>query len=154
MSLEEAIKQKSFKNEYQKLAVNIAFTHFWISDKLRELLKSSEISIQQYNILRILRGQHPKVVNLNFLSERMLDKSSDASRLITRLCEKNLVSRVRCTEDRRLVRISITEGGLDLLGKLEYIDDYLTKLMQDIPLENIVETNNILDLIRENNHSS
>jgi DNA-binding MarR family transcriptional regulator len=148
MTLENDIKQKQFKNEYQKLAVNIAFTHYWISDKMREVLKPYDISIQQFNILRILRGQHPNFVNLNFLSERMLDKSSDASRLVTRLCEKNLVDRKRCPSDRRAVRIYITQEGLDLLANLDFIDDFLVEIMGNISLEKAVFTNEILNQIR------
>src|SRR5688500_16480790 len=105
MKLEEEIQQSRFRNEYHKVAINITFTHFWLMDQMRQMLKPYGISMQQFNILRILRGQHPKPATINLLKERMLDKSSDASRLVERLKKKGLVERVTCEKDRRSVDI-------------------------------------------------
>ncbi len=90
MKIEDEIKQDKFKSEYQKLAINLIFTGNWINSKNAELLKPYKLTSQQYNLLRILRGQYPKPVTVNLLIERMLDKMSNASRIVDRLVKKIL----------------------------------------------------------------
>ena len=119
MKLEQEIKQKKFKDEYQKASVNIPFTYFWVQDKLRDRLKPHDISLQQFNILRILRGQYPNPATINILKERMLDKSSDASRLVERLRIKGYIERMVSTKDRRSVDIRISETGLSMLATID-----------------------------------
>src|SRR5436190_10808285 len=119
MKLEEEIHQSKFRNQLHKLGVNISFTHFWLADKFKQELKQYGISLQQFNILRILRGQYPKPSTVSLLKERMLDKSSDASRLIERLRQKGYVQRHLCQSDRRSVDILITKKGLDVLEKID-----------------------------------
>ncbi|MGZ5244022.1 MAG: MarR family winged helix-turn-helix transcriptional regulator [Bacteroidia bacterium] len=148
MKLEDEIKQAKFKSVYAKLAVNISYTHFWVQDQMRQLLKIHQISLQQFNILRILRGQHPKPATINLLKERMLDKSSDASRLVERLRKKGLIERMVCEEDRRSVNIVITEKGLELLTKLESIDEMHSKIFDALSEEEATQLNNLLDKIR------
>lgn len=116
--IEEEIKQKKFENEFQKLTVNLLFTASWISSRSHQLFKPYDISLQQYNILRILRGQYPNPAPLKLLTERMIDKMSNTSRLVDKLVKKNLVERKICKDNRRQVDIQITQKGLDLLDEL------------------------------------
>src|ERR1700720_688188 len=111
MQLEQEIKQEKFKTEDEKLTVNLIFTHYWLLDKLKDRLRPYGISMQQYNVLRILRGQGSNPASINLLKERMLDKSSDASRLVERLRLKELVDRIICPNDRRAVEIRISTKG-------------------------------------------
>lgn len=148
MKLEDEIKQAKFKSVYAKLAVNISYTHFWVQDQLRQKLKVHQISLQQFNILRILRGQHPKPATINLLKERMLDKSSDASRLVERLRKKGLIERMICEEDRRSVNIVITDKGLQLLTNLESIDEMHSKIFSALSEEEVTQLNELLDKLR------
>ncbi|WP_245598568.1 MarR family transcriptional regulator [Sporocytophaga myxococcoides] len=101
MRLEDEIKQKEFRNEFQKTAVNIIFTFNWLDARTRNFMKDYDLTPQQFNILRILRGQYPNPSTINLLKERMLDKMSDASRLVERLRIKELLERSPSSEDRR-----------------------------------------------------
>ena len=119
MGIAEDIKQEKFKSEFSKAVVNILFTNSWIGQKNAQLFKSNGLTTPQFNILRILRGQHPKPATVNLLIERMLDKSSNASRIVDRLEEKGLVIRKQCSNDRRAVDVLISESGLELLQKMD-----------------------------------
>ena len=149
MKLEEEIVQSKFKNEFQKAMINILFTSNWISTKNACLLKPYGLTVQQYNILRILRGQYPKPATIRLLTERMLDKMSNASRLVEKLRVKGYVARETCSEDRRQVNVVITQQGLDLLKE---IDGRLDSLEQDnyrtITQEEAKELSRILDKLR------
>ncbi len=148
MSLEEDIKQKNFKNLYDKLAVNILYTHGWLFSKLSNHLKEYGITVSQYNVLRILRGQHPNTVTINLIRERMLDKMSDASRLVERLRQKGLLERAICEKDRRRADIIITQKGLDKLKELDHLDDELKKFFHEVSEDELQQANNLLDKIR------
>lgn len=117
MKLEEAIHQPKFKDEWHKAHVNVLFTAGWIRQTNSFVLKPFGISGPQFNILRILRGMHPKPASVKLLMERMLEKDSNASRLVDKLLEKGLVVRHSCPQDRRKVDVAITDVGLDLLEK-------------------------------------
>lgn len=148
MRLEEEIKQSKFKSEFQKLAVNIIYTHGWLMKKQSYFFDKYDLTPSQYNILRILRGQFPKPINVNLLKERMLDKMSDTSRLVERLRKKDLVDRKICKNDRRKADVIITEKGLDLLKQIDYLDDYFTHLFNNISEKEAVAVNEILDKMR------
>jgi DNA-binding MarR family transcriptional regulator len=149
MELEKEIQQSKFQNEYQKLLLNIIFTASWLNLRNTQRFKPYGISPQQYNILRILRGQHPKSATVTLLTERMLDKSSNASRLVEKLRVKQLLDRCECPEDRRAVNVKITEKGLALLQKLDQSDDDIRKDFTHISEEEAKLVNRILDGIRE-----
>lgn len=119
MKIEKEIYSTKFENNHQKVIVNLIYTYGWITDLLKQQLNKHKITLQQYNILRILRGQHPKPATINLLKERMLDKMSDASRIVERLVQKDLVKRCVSNKDRRAVDILITSKGLDILQKLD-----------------------------------
>lgn len=148
MKIEDEIKQDKFKSEYQKLAINLIFTGNWINSKNAELLKPYKLTSQQYNLLRILRGQYPKPVTVNLLIERMLDKMSNASRIVDRLVKKNLVLRKSCPEDRRRVDIVITDKGMKLLDKIDQDEDKWEKRFETLTAKEAIELNNFLDRLR------
>ena len=148
MSLEEDIKQKNFKNQYDKLAVNILYTHSWLFSKLSNFFKEHDITVPQYNVLRILRGQHPNTVTINLIKDRMLDKMSDASRLVERLRQKGLLERAICEEDRRRADIIITQKGLDKLKELDHLENELKHFFNGTSEEELEKLNNLLDKIR------
>lgn len=117
MKIEEAIKQKKFDSATQKAVVNLMYTASWMESMSAAALKPHGISIQQYNLLRILRGQYPNPASVGLLQERMLDRMSNASRLVEKLRLKKLVERRECPADRRQVDVLITPAGLELLEK-------------------------------------
>lgn len=119
MTLEEAIKQKHFPNEVEKAFVNVLYTANQFYGMHLQKLKVFGISPEQYNVLRILRGSHPKTLSLMEISSRMLDKNSNATRLVEKLRLKNLVTRNTCKVDRRQVDIGITQAGLALLERID-----------------------------------
>lgn len=149
MRLEEEIKQSHFKNEYQKLAVNIIYTHGWLMHKQSSFFDKFELTPSQYNILRILRGQYPNPLSVNLLKERMLDKMSDTSRLVERLRKKGLLERKICQNDRRKADVKITEKGLTLLKEADVLDNYFIELFSKITKDEAEMINSILDKIRD-----
>src|SRR5258708_7664949 len=109
----EEIRQKKFSSEYHKMALNIIYTGNWITSVNGDRLKKHKLTPPQFNILRILRGQHPNPATVNLLIERMLDKMSNASRLVDKLKEKGLVERKTSENDRRACDVMITKRGLN-----------------------------------------
>ncbi|MBK8663198.1 MAG: MarR family transcriptional regulator [Ignavibacteriales bacterium] len=148
MRLEDEIKQKKFKNEFQKAAVNLIYTTNWLEAKFAPLMREFGLTVQQFNILRILRGQHPTPATINLLKERMLDKMSDASRLVDRLLEKGYLSRQVCGKDRRRVDILITQSGLDLLEKIDVHEQKFYSELINLTSEEADLLNNLLDKFR------
>jgi DNA-binding MarR family transcriptional regulator len=148
MKLEEEIKQKTFRDEYEKLVVNVLFTGNWMYLVNTKSLKPSGLTLPQYNVLRILRGQHPKPATVNLLIERMLDKSSNASRIVDKLLKKKLVVRKVCKKDRRSVDVLITEKGLELLKQIDGFQDEWRKTFKKISKEEAKSLNNLLDKLR------
>jgi DNA-binding MarR family transcriptional regulator len=119
MRLEEEIKQEKFRTEFSKSIINLIYTSNYLHQLQLRWLKPHGLTIPQYNVLRILRGQYPKPSTVNLIIERMLDKSSNASRIVDKLESKSLVERKQCAEDRRAVDVYISQGGLDLLAQLD-----------------------------------
>ncbi len=148
MKLEEEIKQKKFFSEYQKLAVNIFFTHSWLVSLQRKLFDKNNITLAQYNILRILRGQKQNPVSVSLLKDRMIDKMCDVSRLIERLRTKGLVKRYACSEDRRKTNIIITKKGLLLLEKLDIKEKQFLNNLKTINKTEAKTLNTLLDKLR------
>lgn len=149
MKIEEAIKQKKFKSEYQKLFINIIYTANWLNNESFKTLKPFGISPQQYNVLRILKGQHPKAISVNSIIDRMLDKNSNASRLVDKLKQKELVERETCPEDRRQVDIKITNKGLALLESISKKMDDFINLKDAISVDEAEKINGFLDQLRK-----
>ena len=119
MEIGKEINSNKFENNHQKSIVNLIYTYGWITNLLKQRLNKYDITLQQFNVLRILRGQRPNPATINLIKERMLDKMSDASRIVDRLVQKELVDRTVNTNDRRAVDILITNKGIDILSKLD-----------------------------------
>src|SRR5215470_980818 len=117
MSLEEDINQHTFRSEYQKSALNLIYTFNWVNEKINKQFEPFEITQQQFNILRILRGAGEPLSTLQ-IRQRMLDKMSDTSRIVDRLIKKELVKKTVCKSDRRLVDVIISDKGRKLLERL------------------------------------
>src|SRR5690606_39086198 len=118
MSLENDIMQPKFRSSLQKAFLNIVFTSNWIMNRQLEFFKPYGLSPQQFNVLRILKGQHPQAVKINSIAERMLDRNSNTSRLVDKLLLKGYVERVVCPNDRRAVNVTITSEGIRVLEEV------------------------------------
>ena len=153
MSLEKEIHQREFRNEYQKVLVNIIHTNNYLVSKMNEVLKPYDITRQQYNVLRILRGRYPGHSTVLEIRERMLDKMSDASRIVERLRLKGLANREFGSKDKRSVEVTITQAGLTLLEQMEDNINTLEKLFRHLKLEEAVQLNESLDKIRVEKYS-
>lgn len=119
MRIEDEIKQSTFRDDFQKAYLNLVYTAGWLEVRQAAMLKPFGLSLPQFNLLRILRGRHPEPATVALLIERMLDKTSNASRIVDRLEEKQLVTRTVCPANRRAVDIRITEAGLRLLRLID-----------------------------------
>jgi DNA-binding MarR family transcriptional regulator len=119
MRLEDEIKQPAFQSEAHKAYLNIVYTAGWLGQHQMAAFKPYGLTLPQFNVLRILRGQHPLPATVALLIERMLDKTSNASRIVDKLEEKKLVTRTVCPANRRAVDIRITEAGLRLLRQID-----------------------------------
>ncbi len=148
MKLEEEIKQKSFKSPQQKLAVNILYTNNWLSKHYDGFFKGLDLTTQQYNVLRILRGQFPQPCTLKLVKERMLDHMSDASRILDKLVAKGYALRGQCNNDRRSVNLLISDQGLKLLKQLDFIDDATKEIFKNLSTKKIEQLNDMLDELR------
>jgi DNA-binding MarR family transcriptional regulator len=147
MSIEKDISQRKFKTEYQKAMINLIFTHNWMMERMKLFFEQADLTPQQFNILRILRGAGQPLSTLQ-IRQRMLDKMSDTSRIVDRLIKKGLVKKVVCKSDRRLVDVSITDKGLKLLEKLDDAQDDLDGILNNLSEPDAKQLNKLLDKIR------
>ena len=149
MSLENDIQQSEFRNESQKAILNILFTSYFIQDKMNMVFKQFDITRQQYNVLRILRGQYPGHASINLIRDRMLDKMSDASRIVERLRIKDLAQRKSAEKDKRAVEVTITENGLKVLEEMQQAVNQFESLLSNLNEEETLQLNLLLDKIRD-----
>lgn len=149
MKIEDEIQQQKFKSEEQKLMVNLVYTTNWLNAKYDVFFKDSDITIQQYNVLRILRGQYPNPCSIKLIKERMLDRMSDASRIVDKLKTKKLLIRKECPNDRRSVDVMITDKGLELLKSLDYIDENSKNIFKSLSSQEVSQLNILLDKLRD-----
>jgi DNA-binding MarR family transcriptional regulator len=148
-SIGEEIQQSEFSDVYQKLGINILFTAAWFGELNRIALKTYDISLPQYNVLRILRGQKGQAITVAGLCERMIDKSSNASRIVDKLEIRKLVSRRVCDKDRRQVDVVITEKGTSLLEELDQkVPTFKTIMAKQLSAKDAEVLNFALDQIR------
>ena len=147
MSIEKDISQRKFKTEYQKAMVNLIFTHNWMMERMKLFFEQADLTPQQFNIMRILRGAGQPLSTLQ-IRQRMLDKMSDTSRIVDRLIKKGLAKKVVCKSDRRLVDVSITEKGLKLLEKLDDTQSDLDAIINNLNETDAKQLNKLLDKIR------
>ena len=148
MGISEDLKQSNFQSEAQKAIVNAIYTGNWIVQKQQELLKPFGLTVQQYNVLRILKGQQGNPMTVLAITERMLDKMSNASRLVDKLLEKKLVLRRECPKDRRAVDILILPAGLSLLTQVDQVQNDWGKHFDALGVKRLEEMNQILDEFR------
>jgi len=148
MRIDDEIQSTKFEDNYHKVAINIAYTAGWLQNFFRCHFDKHNLTQQQFNILRILRGQYPKPATINLLKERMIDKMSDASRIVDRLIQKELVSRCTNNKDRRAVDIRISEQGLQVLAKMD--DEFKTSevLKNNLTEDEAAQLSDLLDKLR------
>ena len=147
MSIEEDISQPKFRNEFQKGVINLIYTYNWMNEKMKTLFDREKITAQQFNILRILRGAGKPLSTLQ-IRQRMLDKMSDTSRIVDRLILKGLVKKTVCPEDKRLVDVSITDKGMNLLEKMDKYENDMDAVFVNLSIAETKTLNNLLDKIR------
>ncbi len=147
MSIEKDINQKKFRNDHQKALINIIYTYNWVTERSKAILERGDITSQQFNILRILRGAGEPLSTLQ-IRQRMLDKMSDTSRIVDRLITKGLVKKVICKADKRLVDVSITDKGKKLLEKLDKFDEEMDAIAGNLTDADAKNLNKLLDKIR------
>jgi DNA-binding MarR family transcriptional regulator len=149
MSLEDDIRQPSFRNEHQKGIINMIYTCNWIMERQKNFFDQENITPQQFNILRILRGSYPKPISTLQIRERMLDKMSDTSRIVDRLVIKELATKKPSLTDKRLVDIAITSKGIDMLERLDRKNGEMDSLLQALSEHEVKILNQLLDKIRK-----
>jgi len=148
MKIEDEIQQtKPFRNDRHRAMVNLIFTHNWMVDQLKERIKPYGITMQQYNVLRVLRGAG-EPISTSVIRERLLDKMADTSRMVHRLSEKGLVQRSECKQDKRLVDISLTEDGHQLLKELDHLDRDLDSICNNLTEREAAKLSILLDQLR------
>jgi DNA-binding MarR family transcriptional regulator len=140
-----------FQNEWHKLRANLLAVSSWLRIEVNHVLEPFDLTQQQFNVLRILRGSYPVPISTAEIRERMLDKMSDASRLVDRLCAKGWVDKKACTEDKRLVNVLISEEGQALLKEVDKEMGKLDKILQVISEEEAKILNEILDKMENSN---
>jgi DNA-binding MarR family transcriptional regulator len=148
MSIETDIKQSKFKSPHHKVMVNLLFTANWHHNEHLRLLRPYDLTIQQYNVLRILKGQYPKSVRVNDIIDRMLDKMSNASRLVDKLVQKKWAHRVESELDRRAVDVTITKLGIKMLTELEATETKMEEKMFSLTSEEATQLSDLLDKLR------
>ncbi|MES2279187.1 MAG: MarR family transcriptional regulator [Bacteroidota bacterium] len=148
MQIDQEIQSTKFDDNYHKVIINISYTYGWITNATRENFEKYNLTTQQFNILRILRGQYPCPATINLLKERMIDKMSDASRIVDRLIQKGMVSRCTNKQDRRAVDIRISDMGLETLSKMD--EEFKSKdlLKSNLTEEEAGQLSDLLDKLR------
>jgi DNA-binding MarR family transcriptional regulator len=154
MRIEKEIHQQTFRNQRQKALINLLFTYGWAIEQIKNFLVQEDITHQQYNILRILRGAHPKPLSTLQIRERMLDKMSDTSRIVDRLILKDLVKKTTCPTDKRLVDVVITEKGQNLLKRLDEKYGDMDRMMDGLSEEEAGMLSHLLDKLRKASEES
>jgi DNA-binding MarR family transcriptional regulator len=149
MGIEKDIQQVKFRNQHQKAAINLIYTVAWLRDKTKPIFEAEDITPQQFNILRILRGSFPQPLSTLQIRERMLEKMSDTSRIVDRLIAKGLVKKLICKDDRRLVDVIISDKGKRLLERLDTRQDEIDGVMGKLSENDANILSNLLDKIRD-----
>ncbi|MBS1563391.1 MAG: MarR family transcriptional regulator [Bacteroidetes bacterium] len=147
MSIDKDINQRKFRNEYQRAGINLIYTYNWANEQMKQVFEQYDITPQQFNILRILRGAGEPLSTLQ-IRQRMLDKMSDTSRIVDRLLKKSLVKKMTCKTDRRLVDVTISEKGLKLLEKMDRHDTDMDGVFKNLTDAEAKTLNKLLDKVR------
>lgn len=150
MSIDKDINQSNFKTEYQKAIVNLIFTYNWTTEQLKQIFYEEGLTMQQFNIMRILRGSQTALSTLQ-IRDRMLDKMSDTSRIVDRIIIKGFAKKTICKSDKRLVDVTITTRGLKLLEKMDKQEDKMAAIFAKLSESEAKTLNKLLDKIRQSN---
>ncbi|EZH72829.1 MarR family transcriptional regulator [Aquimarina atlantica] len=152
MNIEKIIKTEIELPLPKKVVINLLYTENWIMDKINIKLKAFDISLQQFNVLRILKGQKDKPANLSTIQERMVTKMSNTTRLVDKLINKGYVKRIICESNRRKVEITITEQGKKFLDKVSPImDEFENRVTSNFSTEDLIQLNELLNKLRNSN---
>jgi DNA-binding MarR family transcriptional regulator len=147
MKIEDEIRQKKFISPYQKAVINLIFTGNWLVNEQQHLFKPFGITGQQFNVLRILKGQHPGSLSAKEIRSRMMDRHSDISRLLDRLLAKKLIEKKSCAEDKRATDVWITETGINLLATIGKRQNDLDKVLR-LTEQEAIQLSDLLDKSR------
>ncbi|GAB4016608.1 MarR family winged helix-turn-helix transcriptional regulator [Spirosoma koreense] len=145
MKIEDEIKQQQFDNAQQKAAMNIIFTGNWLTNRYAAALKPLDLSLQQLNVLTILKGQPHHKATVNLIRERLIDRMPNVSRLLNKLMEKGLIQKDRSTADQRVVYIQLTDKGIETADKGRLL---FQSVAYDISHEQATQLNELLDTLR------
>lgn len=149
MKIEEAIQQKRpFRNAYQKVIVNLIYTQNWVTSQLQQHLKPYGVTMKQYNVLRIVKGAG-KPITTSTIRERLLDKMSDASRMVERLNQRGLVVRTTCPTDKRLVDVSLSKKGEKLLEVMSQFENEMDDIVGQLSETEAEQLSRLLDKLRK-----
>jgi DNA-binding MarR family transcriptional regulator len=148
MGIEKDINQYHFTSEGQKAIINLVYTSNWVTEHIKAVLDDQDITLQQFNILRILRGSDPQPLSTLTIRERMLDKMSDTSRIVDRLVIKGLAVKKVCTTDKRLVDVNITEDGKKMLEAIDSREAAMTSITKNLSDAELKQLNTLLDNLR------
>jgi DNA-binding MarR family transcriptional regulator len=149
MKIEDALKSTVDYSKSTRVALNVMYTQNVISDSFNEIIKRYDISGEQYNVLRILRGQKGCPANMCIIQERMLAKTSNTTRLVDKLLLKDLVTRNVCPENRRKIEVLITQKGLDLLTELDpKVKEHEESFAKNLKIEELEQLNTLLEKYR------
>lgn len=149
MKIEDVIKATVPMENSKKIILNIMYTQNVLTEKFNEILKPYDISGEQYNVLRILRGQKGNPANMSVIQERMLAKTSNTTRLVDKLLLKNLVTREVCPENRRKIEVLITQKGLDILFELDpMVIEHEEAFSKNLNNDEIITLNQLLEKYR------
>lgn len=148
MSIEKDINQYKFRNQQQKSIINLIYTYNWVLEKIKKILAEEDLTPQQFNMLRILRGSFPTPLSTLQIRERMLDKMSDTSRIVDRLILKGLVQKSTSAADKRLVDVLITDAGKSILAKLDAKNEAMDAVINNLNEDEMTQLNELLDKLR------
>ena len=150
MNIEEVIRSDKMQLSAKTL-INIMYTSRTLEDAMADLLKSYKLSSPQFNVLRILRGKHPNPVSINTITDRMIDKMSNASRLVEKLRKKTMILRQTCNTDKRQVDVCITTKGLEILAEIDALMGRYEQQFAHLDQSEVSIANKVLDDLRKNN---
>jgi DNA-binding MarR family transcriptional regulator len=148
MRIEDEIKQKDFKDDYRRLLVNLLFTNNWLNQQMAPFFRTFDLTLQQHNVLAILRGQHPDPVCFGAIQERMVDRNSNVTRLVDKLIEKGFVTRGICPDNRRMIEVRLTPSGLNLLEQIDISFPELYGRFHNLSPDEAVLVSKMLDKLR------
>ena len=149
MKIEEELKQDKFRSNVHKALVNIMFTNSWITDRFRVVFKNYNLTAQQYNVLRILRGGYPEAMNPNQIKAVMIDKNPDLTRLCDRLVVLGYIDRCVNDENKRKMNIRINDKGLEILNDIDPVMNTVQSELLGLNEEEALQLSDLLDKFRD-----